>query len=102
MAQTDSSTKIRRFFFFELLEMSIRLEMPENMSEGQPLTNSNITSQMDFLSNLLILSFWTSWADRNSVYAFSQGQRHGQEFEHESDPDPDLYFTDSVIQFLRE
>ena len=36
---------------FELLEMSILVEMPGNMSEGQPLTNLNITSQMDFLSS---------------------------------------------------
>ena len=53
--------------------MSILYEMPGNMSEGQPLTNSNITSQMDFLSNLLILSCQTSWAAWNSVNAFSQG-----------------------------
>ena len=36
---------------FELLEMSVLVEMPGNMSEGQPLTNLNITSQLDFLSN---------------------------------------------------
>ena len=47
----DMNRFIKKNKTFELLEMSVLVEMPGNMSEGQPLTNLNITSQLDFLSN---------------------------------------------------